>query len=269
MLNFENTEIPEEVQKQLNEQVAGLVSSKVEEETTGMRSKLDELLSEAKTAKQKAKEAEEAKARAAEEAARTNGDIESLDKSWSEKLSAKESEYQSQIETLMSTVRQDKVETVAVKLAAELSGEYSDAMLPHVLSRLDVEMADGYVLSAVLDSRTSDICLGWNGTVILWTENYQPKPPFHFNCRTTMIPYFVGGTEIPAGGFDWLKRQSAQFQNDLIGPTRGDLLRNSGLTADEYRRASRNNLNEPITLEEMARKNKEIADRLKQTKTGV
>ena len=128
---------------------------------------------------------------------------------------------------------------------------------------------DGYVLSAVLDSRTSDICLGWNGTVILWTENYQPKPPFHFNCRTTMIPYFAGGTEIPAGGFDWLKRQSKQFQDDLIGPTRGDLLRNSGLTADEYRRASRNNLNEPITLEEMARKNKEIADRLKQTKTGV
>jgi SPP1 gp7 family putative phage head morphogenesis protein len=128
---------------------------------------------------------------------------------------------------------------------------------------------DGYVLSAVLDSRTSDICLGWNGTVILWTESYQPKPPFHFNCRTTIIPYFTGGTEIPAGGFDWLKRQSAQFQNELIGPTRGDLLRNSGLTADEYRKASRNNLNEPITLEEMARKNKEIADRLKQTQTGV
>lgn len=128
---------------------------------------------------------------------------------------------------------------------------------------------DGYVLSAVLDGRTSDICLGWNGTVVLWSSDYQPKPPFHYNCRTTMIPYFKGQTEIPAGGFDWLKRQSAQFQNDLIGPTRGDLLRNSGLTTDEYRRASRNTLNEPITLEEMARKNKEIRDRLKQTKTGV
>lgn len=129
--------------------------------------------------------------------------------------------------------------------------------------------SDGYVLSAVLDSRTSDICLGWNGTIILWSKKYQPKPPFHFNCRTTMIPYFKGQTEIPEGGFDWLKKQSVSFQNDLIGPTRGDLLRNSGLTAEEYRKASRNSLNEPITLDEMARKNKEIEDRLQEEKTGV
>lgn len=129
--------------------------------------------------------------------------------------------------------------------------------------------SDGYVLTAVLDSRTSDICLGWNGTVILWSGDYFPFPPFHYNCRTTIVPYFIGKTEIPKGGFAWLKSQSAKFQNDLIGPVRGDLLRNSGLTAEEYRKASRNNLNEPITLEEMARKNEEIAQRLQDKKRSV
>ena len=176
MLNFENTEIPEDVQKQLNEQVGGLISAKVEEETAGMKTKLDELLSEAKTAKQKAKEAEAEKAKAAEEAARTNGDIESLDKSWSEKLSAKESEYQSQIETLMSTVRQDKVETVAVKLAAELSGEYSDAMLPHVLGRLDVEMVDGQYKTIVkgLDGKRSALTVEELKTELMGNKALAP-----------------------------------------------------------------------------------------------
>lgn len=129
--------------------------------------------------------------------------------------------------------------------------------------------SDGYVLTAVLDSRTSDICLGWNGTVILWSADYFPFPPFHYRCRTTIIPYFRGQTDIPKGGFTWLKSQSARFQNDLIGPVRGDLLRNSGLTAEEYRKASRNNLNEPITLDEMARKNEEIQQRLQDKKRGV
>jgi SPP1 gp7 family putative phage head morphogenesis protein len=129
--------------------------------------------------------------------------------------------------------------------------------------------SDGYVLTAVLDSRTSDICLGWNGTVVLWSANYFPFPPFHYNCRTTIIPYFKGQTEIPQGGFTWLKKQSARFQNDLIGPVRGDLLRNSGLTADEFRKASRDNQNDPITLDEMASKNKEIATRLQETKQSV
>lgn len=152
MLNFEKIEISEDAQKQLNQQVESLIGSKVEEETSGMRTKLDELLSEAKTAKQKAKEAEEQKTAAAEEAARKNGDIESLDKSWSEKMLSQEAQYNEKINGLMATIRQDKVESVGIKLAAELSGEYSGAMLPHVLSRLDVEQIDGSYKTIVKDA---------------------------------------------------------------------------------------------------------------------
>jgi SPP1 gp7 family putative phage head morphogenesis protein len=128
---------------------------------------------------------------------------------------------------------------------------------------------DGYMLTAVLDGHTSDICLGWNGTIVLWSQKFKPAPPFHYRCRTTVVPYIKGVTQKTQGGFTWLKKQSADFQDDLIGPVRGDLLRNSGLSADEFRKASRNNLNEPITLDEMAAKNKEIADRLNDSKDGV
>lgn len=125
---------------------------------------------------------------------------------------------------------------------------------------------DGYILSAVLDGKTSDTCLGYNGRVVLWSSSFQPKPPFHHRCRTTMLPYIKGQTVPPGNGFSWLKTQSAQFQDDLIGVTRGKILRNSGLTADEYRRASRNNLNEPITLDEMKAKNSQIREYLSNTK---
>ena len=145
MLNFENTEIPEEVQKQLNEQVAGLVSSKVEEETTGMRSKLDELLSEAKTAKQKAKEAEEAKARAAEEAARTNGDIEAIDRSWQQKYEKLEAEKRESEERSNKIIRDKTTGQAATKLAAELGGPNANGLMPHITPRLDVDMSTGQV----------------------------------------------------------------------------------------------------------------------------
>lgn len=128
---------------------------------------------------------------------------------------------------------------------------------------------DGYVLTAVLDSRTSDICLGWHGTRVLWSSSSQPMPPFHYNCRTTMIPFIDGRTEDMQGGFEWLKNQSAEFQNELIGKTRGDLLRNSGLTSEEFRKASRNKLNEPLTLAEMKEKNERIKRRLLEKHTGV
>ena len=51
--------------------------------------------------------------------------------------------------------------------------------------------------------------------------------------------------------------------------TRGKLLRNSGLTPEEYRKASRDNQNDPITIDEMKKKNKAIADYLQRKEQGV
>lgn len=83
-----------------------------------------------------------------------------------------------------------------------------------------------------------------------------PMPPYHFGCRTTTIPVLnaafsglsIGRTRIARGAdgkelvssemtyYDWLKTQPSSFQDTAIGPTRGNLLRNGGLSADEFRK---------------------------------
>ena len=59
--------------------------SVVERETAGLRAKVDELLGEAKTAKQRAREAADQAAKEAEAKAKASGDVEALEKSWTEK----------------------------------------------------------------------------------------------------------------------------------------------------------------------------------------
>lgn len=148
MLDFEGIELDDEIKEKLTSQVSSLV----EKEVGGLKSKVDELLTEKKTAQQQAEENALKAQKIAEDAARKGGDIESLDKSWSEKLATKESEYQKQIETLMGTVRQDKVDTVAVRMAAELGGENADGILPHIKHRLDVELVDGSYKTIIKDA---------------------------------------------------------------------------------------------------------------------
>jgi SPP1 gp7 family putative phage head morphogenesis protein len=41
---------------------------------------------------------------------------------------------------------------------------------------------------SVLDARTSDICQGLSGQVFPAHEG--PRPPAHFNCRSTVVPTF-------------------------------------------------------------------------------
>ena len=56
------------------------------EDVSGLKKKVEELLAEKKAAEAKRKESEAAARKAAEEAARKSGDVESLEKSWREKL---------------------------------------------------------------------------------------------------------------------------------------------------------------------------------------
>ena len=148
MLNFDGIELDDETKEKITSQFSSLL----EKEVGGLKSKVDDLLKEKKTVQQKAEEAEANALKVAEEAARKGGDIESLDKSWHEKMSKVESDYKAQIDNLMGTVRQDKVDTVAVRLAAELGGENADGLLPHIERRLDVELSDGKYKTIVKDA---------------------------------------------------------------------------------------------------------------------
>jgi hypothetical protein len=68
-----------------------------------------------------------------------------------------------------------------------------------------------------------------------------------------------GATRASKGGqvdqrltyYDWLKRQDAAFQNEILGPARGDLFRNGGLSSDQFAALQLDKLFQPRTLAEM------------------
>ena len=136
----------------------------------------------------------------------------------------------------------------------------------------------GYRIVATLDSRTSNICKGFDGEVILKSASLQPMPPFHPNCRTTTAPELdgrfdflneggqraargdQGGEQAPAEQtyYSWLRQQDAAFQDEALGRERGLIFRNAGLTPEEFRTATRDQFGRPLTLEQMSAQNEQI-----------
>jgi len=142
----------------------------------------------------------------------------------------------------------------------------------------------GYILTAVLDSRTSKICRGLDDTRVSFDDTYQPKPPFHVNCRTTTRPWLredldavkkaerqtigADGKEFEPTGkqyYTWLKQQPAWFQDDILGPTEGKIFRNAGLSPQEFRNATIKRDGTPLTISEMAQKDDQIKEYLRKS----
>jgi hypothetical protein len=120
------------------------------EDVSGLKAKVDQLLTEKKTASKKAAEAEEAARLAAEEAARKSGDVEALERSWKEKFEARENELTSQIEAMAGSVNKLMVDNVASSMAAELAVQGSaDILIPHIRQRLSAEERDGSFVTMV------------------------------------------------------------------------------------------------------------------------
>ena len=135
----------------------------------------------------------------------------------------------------------------------------------------------GYRWISTLDSRTTSPCRSLDQQVFKLDDSYQPRPPFHPNCRSTTVPELDGrftiddaGGERPSIGdegrkvvgaktsyYEFLKQQKPAFQNEAIGPARGRLLRNGGLTAEEFADLAVDDKFRPLTLEQMAAKNPE------------
>ena len=119
--------------------------------------------------------------------------------------------------------------------------------------------------TATLDTRTSETCRIRDG------KQYQPVSPYkpighslpwlggpgraHWQCRSTSVPVLKSWqelgfdvAELPAGSratmdgqapadlsfADWIKRQSAARQDEVLGPTRAKLMRQGGLTLDRF-----------------------------------
>jgi SPP1 gp7 family putative phage head morphogenesis protein len=131
---------------------------------------------------------------------------------------------------------------------------------------------------SILDGKTSPVCQA------LDTQKYKlsegPRPPAHPRCRSTTTPVLRepydrlsrGGErkaraptledgelkrgplkEVPAtqSYYSWLKTQPASVQNSIIGPTRGKLLRNGGISSQRFAELQLDKNFKPITLAEM------------------
>jgi len=124
---------------------------------------------------------------------------------------------------------------------------------------------------AVLDSKTSAKCRSLSGNK--YPVGAGPVPPLHLNCRSTLIAVFDDGLDFLdntgkqfargdkgveyVGGdltyYDWLKTQNKGFQNSILGPTRGNLLRNGGLSSERFSVLQLDKNFNPLSLDDMRR----------------
>ncbi|QEO58313.1 minor capsid protein [Francisella marina] len=104
----------------------------------------------------------------------------------------------------------------------------------------------GEKINVTFDSRTSPICQAYGAEDKVYNVGEAPVPPFHPNCRSTIIPVikdeydiFTQGKTKPAVGSDgveqiprnqrydtFLKNQSVEFQKEALGATKYRLFKN-------------------------------------------
>lgn len=100
---------------------------------------------------------------------------------------------------------------------------------------------------ATLDGRTTLTCAGFDGKQFALGEG--PTPALHWNCRSTRVPVVKDqyalttgaqrasldgpvDSRVTYGGF--LRRQSAEFQNEVLGPERAKLFRSGRVSIDKF-----------------------------------
>lgn len=83
--------------------------------------------------------------------AKKRGDIDTLEKSWKDKFEKREKELLDTLEKKDGFIRSTLVENAATKLATDLSGDKAAIMLPHVKSRLQVDLDGDAPAVKILD----------------------------------------------------------------------------------------------------------------------
>jgi hypothetical protein len=122
-----------------------------------------------------------------------------------------------------------------------------------------------YQWKSTLDSRTCAICQGLSNEI--FNVNEGPLPPAHPSCRCTVVYVLpdkfkglaegrqqaaqFGPVDADETYYSWLKTQPAKFQDFAIGPTQGKLLRNGGLSADQFQKLRVGDNYQPLTLQQM------------------
>lgn len=106
---------------------------------------------------------------------------------------------------------------------------------------------------ATLDDRTTMICASRDGEI--YPVDSGPRPPAHFRCRSTTTPVTkswremgIDIDEMPASTRasmngqvpgdmtynEWLRKQPAEMQDEVLGGAKGKLFRDGGLNVDRF-----------------------------------
>jgi SPP1 gp7 family putative phage head morphogenesis protein len=132
----------------------------------------------------------------------------------------------------------------------------------------NADILKGVKWLSTLDKSTCLVCAALDGRE--FPLNSGPRPPQHLRCRCTCIPQLKDDMGLTKGAtraskglelgrqvdanltfFSWLKTQPASFQDLAIGPTRGKLLRDGGLSAEKFAALNVDKTFAPLTLDEM------------------
>ena len=131
---------------------------------------------------------------------------------------------------------------------------YVSIQAREVVMRENSDITDSYKWIATLDGRTSLICASRDQQVFK-ESNDSPKPPAHFNCRSTITPMVKDELDLGLGvegrrpavsdkGVKqvsgnttyelWLKRQSRAFQTEVLGVARARLFREGRISIGRF-----------------------------------
>ena len=111
------------------------------------------------------------------------------------------------------------------------------------------DFVEGWEFVATLDGRTTLTCASLDGKV--YPIGKGPMPPRHIGCRSIPIPRLRGMGPTPRTSYaEWLRRQPAAAQDDILGASKGRLLRNGGLTVDRFT----DRTGRVLTLDELRRR---------------
>lgn len=115
------------------------------------------------------------------------------------------------------------------------------------------DLVDSVKFVATLDTRTTPQCRALDGKV--FPINEGPRPPVHFGCRSTTVPVLKSwkalgfnlkdvdapsrasmNGQVPADITygEWLKGQSHDVQNEVLGPSRAGMFRSGEVPIDRF-----------------------------------
>ncbi|WP_392559781.1 phage head morphogenesis protein [Orbus mooreae] len=174
------------------------------------------------------------------------------------------------IQTLSNYLYNDNV--VGYSVISKVANDYdaiASTALQHAHSistiefyKANTDIVDKEEFAAILDSKTSAACRALDGTT--YPVGKGPRPPLHLRCRSRMLPVInncyvelLGGEPFKQSVYgeetyyQWLERQTTKRQDIVLGPTRGRLFREGGLSPEQFAKLQLHKNFQPMTLEEM------------------